>query len=877
MPSRSRQLFLASIVGVLALAGLARSEEPAPAEKPQPSITPREYFQAAGRWYRLDCNRGFSSGSYRSIVESFSDIDSKRESEFEAYRPLYPTPFDATLTVDEVAALLDDEAADVRFAAALWLFEEHELWWISQLDQPLRRQMEEGLVAKLSKQLGSEDATHRDRAAKALVELQTPAALGVLIRALEEPENPHKANLAKTIVEAIQDWDNRQQFFSHSSFPRSALDDLQTWRSTPASARSTPLVLSCLKRLAGPTGPVPPAGGSPSVGPIAAEHAASEWSRLPMEEKSRRLAEWGEQLGFYSEESVTAATELGKISDPRAVKLLETALRHSVKEVRAAAATSLGGLKGRRAFDALLFAARDGSWNVRAAAVEALGKIGDRRAIAALQTLEADASSEVRLAALRVLGKLGDKTIVDRLLAALHDEATAVRLYAVQALADVTSQPVTEGLMRAAKDADKEVRMSALSLLAQRDDPRIVDVMRQAMIDNDVDTRLVALEWLAGSGDARLLKPLLVMATDSTGAGDATIQLRALAAIKRLRHDEIRKPLLEALAGEDVTAKARAVLALGSLRETEAVESLIGLLDNDDPVFRQYVILALMRSGDRRSVKPLTTELGRKYSLTRVDAALALGHLGDARGIGPLTELLDDTDPLIRRAGVTALGMLADERAVAPLKPALKDKDEVVVMAAEEALAFTEKSPARITLELRFAALPLRPDYYGYGNVRTPGVLKLFAQGWRPKTLEDCVRLLILYGKSELLEALAPQSTPALVKQLESKDDATREAAAEVLIRIGDEKTIPALTTAMTSRGTQEMANMFDNCGRRELGAAAEQWIMATGGSRVRYLGGAPTQWGGGDREEPPDSGARRGGFRGFEAGSSRGFRGTNP
>ncbi len=392
--------------------------------------------------------------------------------------------------------------------------------------------------------------------------------------------------------------------------------------------------------------------------------------------------------------------------------------------------------------------------------------------------------------------------------------------------------------------------------------------MVKALQDNSEDAPLAVLMMLYDWADARTLKPLLVAAGSQRQLyHDVGLRHIALAAIKHLKGPAVRKSLLAALTGEDETLRAGAALALGYLGETQVVDALIELLGDEDESVRQCVVWALMRLGDRRAVKPLIAELSREFSWTRIDAALALGRLGDQAAVVPLVNLLDDPDPALRQAVVAALGMLGDQSSMKALvrvvetariakapksrKPRLPavvstasdyvdlgprpnavemtdagvdDEGRRVTEAAIAMLALIGDRSAIPALEKRMSRLPTPRRKAGEARPVIMELPALFALDWRPKSIDDCLRLLALSDRPLMLSALAPESTPFLVKQLKSEQETARERAAEVLIRIGDPQTLPALKAALANNGTERMRDLYVHCGHEELRAAAENW-----------------------------------------------------
>ena len=92
---------------------------------------------------------------------------------------------------------------------------------------------------------------------------------------------------------------------------------------------------------------------------------------------------------------LNAATLLGAINNPKAVKPLINTLRDNNKLVRREASTALSRM-GEPAVEPLIEVLQDEDWRVRGAAAWALGNLGDERAIPELEKLLDDESGFVK-------------------------------------------------------------------------------------------------------------------------------------------------------------------------------------------------------------------------------------------------------------------------------------------------------------------------------------------------------------------------------------------------------------------------------------------------------------------------------------------------
>jgi HEAT repeat protein len=226
-----------------------------------------------------------------------------------------------------------------------------------------------------------------------------------------------------------------------------------------------------------------------------------------------------------------------------------------------------------------------------------------------------------------------------------------------------------------------------------------------------------------------------------------------------------------------------------------------------------------MQSGDRRAVQPLISELQREGSWSRPDAAIALGRLGDPRAVKPLCAALRSRDPLVCFAAGSALAELRDKRAADALLKVVEDGNGYGVTAAAYGLAMLGERRAVKPIARRLESALLRLTGNDKDKVATRNQLLpvLFSLGYRPQTMEQCVRLLMLTDSRPVLCASGGEVVPLLLDYLKAKDSNTRFVAAETLTKIGDERAVPGLLTLLEHHSTPRLQNLFSHCGELNL------------------------------------------------------------
>jgi len=761
-----------------------RGAEPSADKGDKTKITTREVFQTAGHAHRFERPVTLSSGAYRCLAEELRGIGHSRAAENAAlWLPEDGLSSfgeqDVRPETEQVLALLDDDSSGVRLAAAIWLFNRNDLWWIGQLDPPLREKLEGRLLDSLRKQLRHQSQSLRWEAAKSLAELQTDRALAVLIETLEDERYAHGNDVAVGV--------------QCGGLP------LPIGVDRPAFSEWSPkTALSVLKQVVECREGKRPELASSDATVVEPSSRRDEWAGISKDEKERRFRSSIQKL------------------------------RSGEAQDRIDAARSLGYLKDRRAVVPLLFALQGQELAVREGAARSLGKTGDARAKAALEVLTKDPEARVRGAAVAALIAMGDSDAAEYLLTAMKDDNDARRI-AVSDLASLERPAATDALAEVLiRDHNEDMRQLAMGALFKRKDLRVMDAVLAALNDDDVLVRCYAIRLVCEFRDVRALEPLLIAASGSRPDAGTTYDRRsALVAISRFLKEETRRRLLDELAGGDFSTRAGAALALGLVGDATAVGPLLEALKKDDPLLRQNAIWALMRLKDERAIEPLIAELRRDFSWSRVDAAIALGHLGDRRAVRPLCDALSDNDVLVRLASAVALGMLADKDAFESLVVALADEDIRVAIASAEGLSLIGDGRAMEPFADRFQCWPIDSEADWPDRQRTVErfLAPLFAIDWNPNTLNDCVRLFWLLEKQPMLAVLAPEARPLLLESLDSDDAATRDYAAQVLIRVGDETMLPALISLLEKHGTDELALIYSNCGKQELITAAGNWL----------------------------------------------------
>jgi len=185
--------------------------------------------------------------------------------------------------------------------------------------------------------------------------------------------------------------------------------------------------------------------------PQGAYSAILELGRLGTEQAVDLLIE---ALGRHDGVARSAARELGRLADPRAVEPLAALL--PIAEVNQSAADALTKL-GSKSVDALVSALKSADAGARRLAAGALAEIGDKRAVEPLiEVMQNDNEYSVRTAAAKALGELKDERAIWVLVGTLklRDETTPERHAALEELRNATTLAMRKiGAPLAAKPA----------------------------------------------------------------------------------------------------------------------------------------------------------------------------------------------------------------------------------------------------------------------------------------------------------------------------------------------------------------------------------------------------------------------------------------
>jgi HEAT repeat protein len=377
--------------------------------------------------------------------------------------------------------------------------------------------------------------------------------------------------------------------------------------------------------------------------------------------------------------------------------------------------------------------------------LQALKTIDDRRAIPvfrqALEFVPGVNDANARVAA-EMLGKFGDKEAVD---------------------------PIMKGLAKVGGTGPDPTttRRIFITALGKIRDPRavptLVEIASQELTRDTVKAVAAAANALGEMRDPRGVRPLIKLLF-----GVPPVDAIARVALVKIGPPAI-EPLAQVFKGEDKDMIAWA-------------EKIPNFNLNNLPM---AAAVPLGHIGDKAAVPVLLSRIGEKGDAgnrIRVNASTSLAILGDAEAVEPLTKVMqlsgypDDQVPIAQ-----ALAAIGDKRAVAPLVEAAS---KGLIKKASGDLVHFFRWNAGLALA-RLVDDEDAPQYEQLVEKEQHAVTKKYFEEYRPrvKAALECKK-----------------DVGCWTKKLKDTDWRVQEKAAYMLARLGDKKVLPALLEQLNHR-----------------------------------------------------------------------------
>jgi HEAT repeat protein len=477
----------------------------------------------------------------------------------------------------------------------------------------------------------------------------------------------------------------------------------------------------------------------------------------------------------------SAATALGKIATPEAVKALAAARAAAKPEVKPAI---------------------DDGYLMCADALLAAGKKDEAAAIYQ-ELYKPTEPRNIRIAALRGIVAAGGEKTLPLLTEILTGADPEMQATALRFLRETGGKESTAALTALLPKLPVATQAMVLDDLAARGDPAAMPAVMKAAESPDEAVKMAAVKALGALGDASAVPMLAQLALAGGPLGDA-----ARASLDTLPGADANKAI-EALAKEgDAKTRSVAIRALAGRRVTQAVPMLLASAKDADAGVRQESLKALETLADETTAPALVDlVVSAKDDADRQAAERALGTLcGRAEKkddcTAPILAAMEKAEPASKAALVRCLGRAGGDKALAAVRAAIKDADAGVQDAAVRALA-------------------------DWGDPAAAADLLALAKGAEKQTHQ----VLALRGYIRLAGTEAVKTADALAMYKQAMDAAKRpDEKKQVLGGLGNVKNVEALT--MVAPALDDPALQAEACAAavkiaKNIGGAGKDKVLA--------------------------------------------------
>jgi HEAT repeat protein len=398
---------------------------------------------------------------------------------------------------------------------------------------------------------------------------------------------------------------------------------------------------------------------------------------------------------------------------------------------------------------------------------------------------------------------------VDSLIYDLKNPDPVRRKEAAKLLGDNKVQRATPELVSAAADADVAVRREIVVALDKLLDMRALPAFIKLSGDTDKEIRdrcIVGIINLYVPQESGLVVTLNKVATFFNPWSDEWADVVVEPGIKV--DPEAIAALRDRLQDGDDGIRLKAARAVGILKGGAAVQGLLeALRQNETNAVRFEVMRALIKIGDGAAAPELMNYLQYNDSKVRNEAVYALGCFRYRAAVPEMTRLFEKEmglpaklqDKPFEQALLNALALIADPASQALFVKEKQNPDDALRFHAVEGLA-RSGDPA-MTSEISSDWLREK-----VARIKTAQTYALYRMG-RKEYLDELVNRLgsrktNAEARMYLLE-LKTEELPGLYAETRNTEADVREALAEILGLIGDERAIPVLQELAKDRRGQ--------------------------------------------------------------------------
>lgn len=269
------------------------------------------------------------------------------------------------------------------------------------------------------------------------------------------------------------------------------------------------------------------------------------------------------------------------------------------------------------------------------------------------------------------------------------------------------------------------------------------------------------------------------------------------------RGPEAVRVLVTALSDESARLRAEAAHMLGRIKDRSAGVAVVGLLKDSDPTVREAAAEALGHVADADALAALVRLLEEEAQ--RDTAAEVLGRLKDPGALAPLVAMMKSQDPTARRMAASALEQLADPRSVDAWIEVMADPDlrDIASRSLKRISDLRERIAAILdrlrdnedTVVLEEARIGVSMDLIALGRPAVPDLLEAMDDDlWVVR--EAAAQALGIIGDQRAVE-------PLLHKAKHDRDMGVRESCIKALGEFGDSRSVEVLVAAVEDRTTR--------------------------------------------------------------------------
>ncbi len=269
------------------------------------------------------------------------------------------------------------------------------------------------------------------------------------------------------------------------------------------------------------------------------------------------------------------------------------------------------------------------------------------------------------------------------------------------------------------------------------------------------------------------------------------------------RGPEAVRVLMTALSDESARLRTEAAHMLGRIKDRSAGVAVVGLLKDSDPTVREAAAEALGHVADADALAALVRLLEEEAQ--RDTAAEVLGRLKDPGALAPLVAMMKSQDPTARRMAASALEQLADPRSVDAWIEVMADPDlrDIASRSLKRISDLREQIAAILdrlrdnedTVVLEEARIGVSMDLIALGRPAVPDLLEAMDDDlWVVR--EAAAQALGIIGDQRAVE-------PLLHKAKHDRDMGVRESCIKALGEFGDSRSVEVLVAAVEDRTTR--------------------------------------------------------------------------